>query len=437
MAKIFSNAVTWIIVLLIAIILLLLGIVFGWWGGEGTSSSPSATPESSSSATPVPSSSGPSDFVTRPVTEGDYVPSADVLTVDVLDSAGSGWVVAIDDTTQIDTSVDPHAVTPDQKILYLISPAGDRYELANLDALGLDAPDLVAWDDARDLVLIEQDRTTLNVFDMATGAVSSSWTFCPGGAGKAMYGEARDENWLVRGGCEDSGIDGLYSDDGTLVPSGIVSGWATHVIDVGDVQVTWEWEGLVDQKFVAVLPDGTSETLPWTDAGDDCYPLAKGRGPTVAMYCYGGAGRLSIWELPVDGAAPTEVVTSAQLEDFAAAEGGYGPDEYRVSGYCSDSVLPIIQFSLGLGEPAYRLGALYGGDVQGIGADASYPFRACHAVSGTSALVSGGGGLWWVDLDIGGSVTLIPPTGSGSPIQTVGTDGYVVGVNGYAALRLP
>ncbi len=421
MAKIFSNAVTWIVILLVAIILLLLGIVFGWWG-DNESTVPSPTP--SASANPTTSPSDSPEFVARPVTVGDYVPSAEAVTVNVLASAGSGWVVAIDDTTQIDTSVEPPVVTPDDRILYLISPVGDRYELANLDGIGLDAPDLVAWDYDRGLVLIEQDRTTLNVFDVATGQIASSWTFCPGGAGKALYGEARDGNWLVRGGCEGSGVDGLYTDDGTLVPSSIVGHDPfTTVVDVGDVQVTWEWEGLVDQKFVAVYPDGTSQLLSWTDAADDCYPLAKGRGPTVAMYCYADAGRLSIWELPIDGATPIEVVTSDQLEGFATAEGGYGPDEYWVQDYCSDSALRVVQFALGLGEPVARLGVLYGGTVEAVG-QVPFVYRACHAAEGTSSLVSGDGHLWWVDFDAGPDVTLLPGQSAGSPIQVVGTDGY-------------
>lgn len=435
MAKFSPKSATITVMLLAAIAVFLVGSFRGWWGVHEGSHLPS--PTMSVTENPTVSPSGSPVFVARPVTVGDYVPDADPLTADTLESAGSGWVVAIDDTTQIDTSVDPHAITPGDRILYLISPIGDRYELANLNTLGLDAPDLVAWDDARDLLLIEQDRTTLNVFDMTTGEVSSSWVFCPGGAGKAFYGEARDGNWLVRGGCEGASVDGLYSDVGALVPSGIVGGPFLTVFDVGDIQVTWEFEGMVDQKFVAVQPDGTSQPLPWTLAGDDCYPLAKGRDATVAMYCYSG-GHMSIWELPVDGNAPIEVVTSAQLEDFAAAEGGYGPDEFWVSDYGTDSALRVVEFSLGIGEPKPRLGVLYGGTIEAVGAEVSNPFRTCHAVSGTSALVSGGGGLWWVDFDAGSDpVVMIPPTGSGSPIQTVGTDGYAIGLVGYTALRLP
>ncbi|MCJ7827276.1 MAG: hypothetical protein MUP36_03445, partial [Demequinaceae bacterium] len=428
MAKILSNAVTWIVVLLLAIIALLLGVVFEWWGGG--KASPSPTPTSSASPSPPASSVAPPAFVERPVTVGPYVPDAEELTAVILASAGSGWVVAIDDTTQIDTAVEPHPITPDQKILYLISPVGVRYELANLDGIGLTEPNLVAWDSTRGFLLLVEDRHELNVFDMATGAVASSWTPCVGEGG-VLYGEARGGNWLVRGTCEGDGFDGLYTDTGTLVPSGIVgAGPYLTVKDVGDVQVQYEFEGLVDEKFIAFYLNGTSAPLPWSTAGD-CYPLGKGRGETLAMYCYSNTGHLSVWELPVNGTPPVEVVTSDQLEEFAANKGGFGPYDFWVSGYRSDSALQIVQFGLG---DQIRLGVLYGGTVEGVSADPSYPFRRCHAVSGTSALVSGGGGLWWVNLDVGGSVTMIPPMGSGSSIQTVGTDGYMIGIDGYTAL---
>ncbi|MBN2177320.1 MAG: hypothetical protein JW722_06645 [Demequinaceae bacterium] len=431
MAKILSNAVTWIIVLLLAIIALLLGVLLEWWGGGTASPGPTPAPSTSSSPTVAPTVTPA--FVARPVTVGPYVPPAEVLTEAVLASAGSGWVVAIDDTTQINTAVDPHTVTPDQRLLYLISPTGIRYELANLDGIGLTEPNLVAWDDTRDLLLLVEDRHELQVFDMATGTVDSSWTPCAGEGG-VLYGEARGGNWLVRGNCEGDGFDGLYTDAGILVPSGIVgAGPFLTVKDVGDVQVQYESEGLIDDKFIAFYPNGGSAPLPWSSAGD-CYPLGKGRGDTLAMNCYSDAGRLSVWELPVDGMPPIEVVTSGQLEDFAASHGGFGPNDYWVSGYCSDSALRIVQFSLG---DENRLGVLYGGSVEGVGADVSYPFRRCHTVSGTSALMSGGGGLWWADIDNGGTVVMIPPMGSGSAIQTVGTDGYLIDANGYTALRLP
>jgi len=418
-AKILSSALTWIIVLLLTIVALLLGVVFGWWGGGEESPHPSPSPSASPSA-----STSPGDltgFVERPLTVGEYIPSAEALTAAVLASAGSGWVIAINDTSQINTAVDPHTVTPDQKVLYLISPVGVRYEIANLDTLGLDSPNLVAWDDTRNLLLLAEDRLDLKVFDMATGIIDSSWTPCEGEGG-VLSGEARGGNWLVRGNCEGDGFDGLYTDTGTLVPSGIVgAGPYLTVMDVGDVQVQFEFEGLVDEKFVAFYPNGTSSPLPWSIAGD-CHPMGKGRGETLAMNCYSDTGHLSVWELPVDGTAPTQVVTSAELEDFAASQGGYGPTDFMITDYCSDSALRVVQFSFG---DTMRLGVLYGGTVEAVG-QVPFTYRECHAAKGTASLVSGDGHLWWVDFDTGTDVTMLPGGSADSPIQAVGTDGYTV-----------
>jgi len=431
MGKFFGSAGGWFIILLVAIAAIVSGIAFGWFdsgGSPGPGPSVTANPTSSTTGMPTPSTKAtPASFVERPVTKGPHVPSASALTADVLAAAGSGWVVAIDDTSRVNTASEPHTVTSDQKILYLISPDGTRYELANLDGIGLGKPNLVAWDHARDVLLMEQAGTTLNVFDMASGAVTSSWTFCPSGQGSARYGEARGGNWVIRAGCEGTGVDALYTDAGVVVPS---------TIQIATMQVRYEFEGTVDKKYLAYSPDGSSEPLPWSALSYCDTPLGKGRGDTLAVLCYSNAGKVSIEELPVDGSPPHEVVSTGQLDGFAMAHGGFGPGEYGVADYWSDSALGIIQFWFG--DADTRLGVLSGGSVEAVGADASYPFRRVHAVSGTSALVSGGGGLWWVNFDGGTPVVLLPPAGSGTPVQTVGTDGYMIGKDdGYTALRQP
>jgi hypothetical protein len=437
MGKFFGSALGWFIIVLVALIALVSGIAFGWFDSGGSpgpgpsgTATPTATPTSSATATP-------SAFVDRPVTTGQFVPSASALTADVLAAAGSGWVVAIDDTSQVNMLNDPYIVTPDQKILYLISPDGTRYELANLDGIGLGEPDLVAWDYARNVLLMEWAGTTLGVFDMASGAVTSSWTFCASGYGSARYGEARGANWVIRAGCEGEGVDALYTDAGVVVPSTIqIAPPMVTNFDIGTMQVRYEFEGTVDQKYLAYTPDGSSEPLPWSALSYCDTPLGKGRGDTLAVLCYSDAGAISIEELPVDGSPPYEVVSSGQLNDFAMAHGSFGPGEYGLTGYWSDSALGIVQFWFG--DANSRLGVLNGGSVEAVSADASYPFRRCHAVAGTSALVSGGGGLWWVNFDAGAPVVLLPPAGSGTPVQTVGTDGYMIGMaDGYTALRQP
>jgi hypothetical protein len=425
MARLLSSAVTWIIILLLAIIALLAGIVLGWFDTGGGTPSPGA----SASPTVSHSPEDLSGFVERGVTPGEYVPSAEVLTLDVLVSAGSGWVLAIDDTSQIDTAVDPHSISASgPKILYLISPDGTRYEVANLNTLGLMAPDLVAWDNLRDLILIEEQGSTLNVFDMATGEISSLWTFCED-TGYIESGQARSDNWLVRGGCQGEGIDGVYTDAGSLTTSGypiVGLGSDLTVIDVGDVQVSWEWEGSVEEKFLATFPDGSTDPLPWSAAGE-CYPLDKGNGATVAMYCDSGTGHYSVWELPVDGSSPYQVISSTQWEDFLWTAAALTPeDNIAPQRYCSGGTFPMVQANLG---DELRLGILNAGMLESAG-PLPFRYRACHAVAGSWALLSGNGHLWWYDFATGGEVVMLPGRDAGSPIQVVGTDGYT-------ALRLP
>lgn len=426
MSTIFSKVSTWIALLLAAILVLLAGTAFGWWSGGGGTPGPSTSASPTVAPTGTSGTPSPSTFVARPVTMGTYVPSAVELTAPTLASAGSGWVVAINDTTQLDTSVSPATETPDVKILYLIDPAGTRYELANLDSLGLTAPNLVAWDYPRAKLLLKSGNADLKVFDMASGAIESSWTFCaePGWVGS---GQARAGNWLVRGNCQGTGIDAIYTDAGATVPSDIVGNTdLVTVRDVGPVQVLSEFETGPDERFIAYYPDGTSAAIPSSVAGD-CYMLGKGRGMTLAVYCYSlSTGGLSIWELPVDLSAPYEVVSAAQLEDFAMAAAALGPSDFWITDYCSDSALGIVQFALG---DESRLGVLYGGTVEQVG-QTPFRYRVCHDTENTAALVSGDGHLWWTDFDSGTMVVLLPGESAGSPIQVVGSDKTV-------ALRQP
>lgn len=422
MGKFFSSAITWIILLLLAIIALILGLLLGWFDSSGDPDPAASTPGTTAGPSADP---GATTGAFGTVTTGAYVPEAEALTSAVLASAGSGWVVAIDDTTQIDTSTSPATTTAGDKILYLISPVGVRYELANLDSLGLDSPNLVAWDQPRDLVLLSEDNADLKVLNMATGAIGSSWTYC-GDPSPIHSGQARGGNWLVRGGCQGEGFDGIYTDAGVLVPSTIVGAGAFFTVnDIGPVQMQHEFERAPDERFMAFYADGTSATIPSSVAGD-CYPLGKGRGATLAVYCYSDTGDLSVWDLPVDGSAPHQVVTASQLVDFAMAAAGLGAGDFWVTDFCSDSALAVIQFSLG---DAAQLGVLYGGTVEEVG-PAARPYQTCHAAEGTAALVSGGGVLDWVDFDSGSSVNLLPGTTLGDPIRVVGTDGYT-------ALRQP
>jgi len=391
----------------------------GWWpfGDSGPAPTPSPSPSASASASPPPS------FVERQVTVAPNVPASELLTGAVLNSAGSGWVVAIYDAT---TRTDAGVESPGPRVLYLISPDGSRYELGNLDVLGMSAPDLVAWDYARHKVLLVDGLKDMRVLDMVTGAIDGSWAFCDHEG--YVRGSAQDGAWLLRGSCNGEGIDGLYGDTGVESASTIVGkGFGLTVFDVGDVQVQSEFETAPDARFTAFYADGTKTTIPSSMAGD-CYLLGKGRGPTVAAYCYTSAGTVDVWEFPVDGSTPVDVVTSAQLEAFRVELGVPNPADFFVSGYCSAGDLPVVEVT----SDQSRLGFLGDGALKGAG-QPDHAFRHCLATSGKSALVSGDGLLWLTDFASGSAVELLP--GSGAP--SVAGAGHVVGTEGYRALMEP
>ncbi|HEX7590213.1 MAG TPA: hypothetical protein VF362_04460 [Demequinaceae bacterium] len=394
----------------------------GWWpfGGSGSEPTPTPSVSASPSASPRPS------FVERQVTVAPNVPVSELLTAAVLDSAGNGWVVAVyDATSRDDTGVE----SPGPKALYLISPEGVRYEVGNLDTLGMSAPDLVAWDYARRKVLIVDNLMDMKVVDMMTGAIDGSWLFCDHEG--YVRGSARDGAWLLRGSCNGEGIDGLYGDAGVEVPSSIVGkGFGLTVFDVGDVQVQSEFETAPDVRFTAFYADGTQATIPSSMAGD-CYLLGKGKGDTFAAYCYTSAGAVDVWEFPVDGSTPVDVVTSAQLEAFRLELGVPNPADFFVSGYCSAADLPVVEVTW----DQSRLGVLKAGSLAAA-AQPPHPFRHCLAQSGTSALVSGDGLLWLTDFATGSTVELLPGSGASAAARVVGA-AHVVGTEGYRALQQP
>ena len=408
MAKAHKSPWTWLLLILLLIILLLLGIVLGWWGGDGDGEATPTANETTAATEPA----GPSgqDFVARPVTSGNYLPPANALTEDALDGVGAGWVLAIHSD---DAYADGGLFTPGDSVLYLIEPDGTQYEVANLDSFGWDSPDLVAWSGPRDLALLVEDRSELHVVSLVTGAIVNSWTFC--GEAGSVRGFSAGDNWVLRGACSGDGIDGLYDDAGATLASNITGDeFGDSVVDVGEVQVITGFETFPEDRFEAVYADGTTAALP-PPAGLDCYPIGKGRGPTVAIACYSSSDTPDIFELPVDGSPAVPVIASGQLDTFKASLGYDAGDYLGVTGYCSDSVFSVVETS-GFEE---RLGVNAGADVVDT---LTPPFvhQKCHAAVGTGSLVSGNGPLWWIDWDTGVTVELLPGSGDEFPLYVVG-----------------
>lgn len=403
----------------IAVLALVGGAWFaGWWPfAEATPEpTPTPTPTPTASASPSVSVSPPPAFVERQVTVAPHVPESELLTEAILESVGSGWVVAIHDATAIDSL---GVESPGPKVLYLISPEGTRYELANLDTLGFGVPDVVAWDYERHMILLVDNLYEIKIVSMVTGAIEDGWLMCTRQG--YVRGFARDGEWLLRGSCEGDGIDGLYSDSGSKTTDGIVGeGFGFTVFDIGDVQVQSEFETEPDSRFVAFYPDGTDAIIPSEEQGD-CYMIGKGAGDTFVAYCYASTGdtTLDVWEFPVDGSEPTDVITAAQLEAFRVDLGVASPEDYFVTGYCANSDLRIVEVTWS----ESRLGVFRDGSLEAV-SQPPYAFRHCLATSGTSALVSGDGFLWISDFATGDAIEMLPGSAPDAAEHVVGTEGY-------------
>jgi hypothetical protein len=192
------------------------------------------------------------------------------------------------------------------------------------------------------------------------------------------------------------------------------------VFDIGDVQVQSEFETALDARFVAFYPDGTEAIIP-SEAQGDCYMIGRGAGETFVAYCYATTGdtTVDVWEFPVDGSEPTNVITAAQLEAFRVDLGVPSTADYFVTGYCANSDFRIVEVEL----DQSRLGALRDGSLEAL-SQPPYEFRHCLATSGASALVNGDGFLWLSNVETGAAIEMLPGSAPDAAERVVGTEGY-------------
>ena len=407
-----------LIALLIALIILILGVLLGWWSNSsGSGSTSTAQPTSSATGSIAPTMPGAgTQFVSRPVTTGAQIPSANALTEAVLGQAGAGWVLAISDST---SWTDGGLITDGVKVLYLIKPDGTRYEVANLTTAGYASPDLVAWHHGRDAVLLSEGGSDLMVLSLMSGAVEESWTACSGN-GSFRGAALPDGNWLVRGSCDSDPIDGRYADDGTALPAGgIKSGpWGTVYFDVGRVQVSHSFEGLASEQFLAYQPDGSSSQLSLPASTTDCYPLGKGRGDTLAVYCYGATDVPDVYELPIDGSAAVPVASGVNIDDMWDREvpgGPYFPP--LVTGYCGVGAHPVIESR----DERDVLGVMGLAELDILNVS-PYTAEECHGGVGPIVLASGPGPLWTINLNTFDVVWMLPGGRDDYPLYVIGAD---------------
>lgn len=381
-------------------------------------------PVASPSVSAAPSPSGSPGEVGRSVTVGAGIPSAHPLTGAVLASAGSGWVLAMFDSTFRESGMDP---IDGQRMLYLVSPAGERYEVANLAQY--QSPVLAAWDTDRNVAFLVDSRYVALTVDLATGEVTHEWQFC-GEGGSLTARSLGGAEWLLRGSCSGSTLDGRYADDGTpLGADGVVQGGeGVTVMDVGDVQVRYEFEMPPAESYVAYRADGSHVALKPVGPTTACYPLGPSLTGGLAVQCWDSGGAVSIWNLDLAGGAPSPIGVPATVAAIEAASGGPLPDPTAVlSGYCIAGNHEALITS----HPAV---AVLGEDGPTVLSDGTFRATACHGGVGDTVMVSGAGPLWTWNARTGETVTLLPVP---AVVPASGAEGVWVGVSEGGAVIHP
>ncbi len=388
---------------------------------QHTPVAPVPAPSGSGTVSPTP---GPNPSATdgssRPVTVADGLPSANPATAAIVSSAGTGWVLAVFDSSFRPVDGEP---TAGERVLYLVSPTGDRYEVANLSDYS--APRLEAWDTNRNVAFIVENRYVSLTVDLSTGDVTHEWQFC-GEGGSLRAAPTGDGHWLLRGSCSGTPLDGVYNDDGTPVASpGIVDGGeGVTVMDVGDVQVRYEFEKPPAESYVAYMPDGSHVALAAVSPETACYPLGPSLLGGLAVQCWGSGDAVSIWNLPLDGGDATPIAVPETLRAIDAAAGGaLPPDGAILTGYCLAGRHEAIVTS----HPAV---AVLGEDSPTVMVDGEYRATSCLGGEGDTTLLAGAGPLWTWNAATGAIVTMLP-------VPEPGDGGVWVGASENGAIIHP
>lgn len=123
-----------------AVVALGAGVVYGVSANGGPIAeqpTPSASPSSSASPSPSPSDTTAWPGFAGEVSVDPHLPTASAITPEVWASAGPGWAVISYRETWVDG-----ADMRGPQVIYLVSPQGDRYELANISG---DTVAVLAW----------------------------------------------------------------------------------------------------------------------------------------------------------------------------------------------------------------------------------------------------------------------------------------------------
>ncbi|WP_242453319.1 hypothetical protein [Mycolicibacterium sp. P9-64] len=284
----------------------------------GCSPASNSTTVQSNSTVPAPSA-GATPVATSTTAQGAQRAIGEVPWPQV----GPGWMLAVwtPVTPQL-TGNQPPAGDPTPEtatnVLYLVSPAGDRYSITEFPPAD-DTPLLSEWsgDGSRALFISRRgfDTTAISI-DLHTGARTSvpvdgdpSYAH-PDGKTLLVAGfngvESRPLKRIDMAGneqmaypTEDLGGAGRFGGDYLVTPDGAQLVLATE--NLGN-----QISPRTDQSLVVMSNDDGSivRALPAPLPEAECIPVKWWTPGVILVHC-GGSGREQLWKVPVDGAEPT------------------------------------------------------------------------------------------------------------------------------------
>ncbi len=373
--------------------LLALGVVAAAYAtGAFGGSSPTAEAGSSAGPTSTPAPSGspgpttPADVIVapRPVTTGAGVPAANQLHDAQFTSVTSGWVVTAFDTGTFDSSHDP---VLGQRILYLISPTGDRYELGVFDAS--QQVDPAAWNVAQGKILLEIGGAHYAVYDIATGTLGPDWALCGDHPVTAFITPQDDGAWAFRGFCIGAQVDGVYDDTGAdVTPAAYYRApFERWDVTLPNGEVVIYWPGHTPSSLIASAPAPSEpEEMLFPDGTDSCAPVGLGRGNSVAVSCNTG-DKVSAWEMGPQIFPPAQLANESAVLNFTSSALGGG--DIAIAKNCvigNREVLEIQGNQIGAG--IVDNGTITQPMLGSVGAE------HCWGAAGDVGLFSGHGNLW-------------------------------------------
>ncbi len=358
-----------------------------------------------------PNATSNSTVASRSVTTGPGIPDAHAIDDATLASVGSGWVLTFFDTGAYDKLHNP-VVGP--RLMYLISPAGDRYQVAYFSQIR--GADVLAWNVEQDKVFMRFNGSELGVFDLVSGRQAPTWTPCGVGPADVRVEPRTDGNWQIRGACSGAQLDGVYADDGSpvndasFIPASLGS-WATNV---GSTTVTYS---MSDGTFTATAAPGSQPVALQLPAGvDSCRPLANGRGATVTAECTSAAGS-SVWEIDSAGGPAVPVASADEVAGFssALADSGVGSPTTVVNTCVVGGAEAVTVHALGR-----AVGIAGGANLEPVWLHPHQQAEYCWGSSGTVGLFSSQGSLWTYDTASKTTVPLVEVDALTNPLPTVG-----------------